>query len=137
MRLASSGENSPTSRKVSTCRSGITSRCVSAFGLMSRIATKPSAARTWSPSRATVQKRQSSGSEDPLLRGAACPDAHQLADLPAHEPGRVVAVAAAGPVEEHDVLASDLRAPASEARRAGVLAQALAALSLDLGRDGG
>src|SRR6478672_2656700 len=137
IRLASSAGNSEISRKDETCRSGSTSRCVSAFGLMSRIATKPSAARTWSPSRASVQKRQSSGSEDPLLRGAACPDAQQLADLPAHEPGRVVvAVAAAGPVEEHDVLASDLRAPASEARRAGVLAQALAALSLDLGRDG-
>ena len=57
------------SRKVSTCRSGITSRCVSApAGVMSRIATKPSALRTWSPSRYSRQKRQSSGSEDPLLR---------------------------------------------------------------------
>ena len=34
-----------------TCRSGRTSRCVSACGLMSRMATKPSVAATWSPSR--------------------------------------------------------------------------------------
>ena len=70
-RFASSGGNSPTSRNVSTCRSGRTSRCVSAFGSMSRIATKPSAARTWSPSRTSLQKRQSSGSEDTLLRDGA------------------------------------------------------------------
>ena len=33
--------NSATSRNVSTCRSGITKRCVGAFGAMSRTATKP------------------------------------------------------------------------------------------------
>ena len=48
-----------TSRKVSTCRSGMTSRCVSAFGAMSRTATKPSATWTWSASRTSRQKRQS------------------------------------------------------------------------------
>ena len=59
------------SRNVSMCRSGMTSRCVSACGLMSRIATKPSAARTWSPSRTSLQKRQSSGTaSDPLLGDA-------------------------------------------------------------------
>src|SRR5262249_24121758 len=49
--FTSSGENSQISRNVGTCRSGMTSRCVSARGLMSRTATKPSPLRTWSPSR--------------------------------------------------------------------------------------
>ena len=42
---------------------------VGAFGAMSRIATKPSAAWTWSPSRTSRQKRQSArdGTDDPLL----------------------------------------------------------------------
>ena len=51
IRFASSGGNSAISWNDSTCRSGRTSRCVSAWGLMSRIATKPSVAATWSPSR--------------------------------------------------------------------------------------
>ena len=38
---------------------GSTRRCVSAFGLMSRIATKPSASCTWSPSATSRQNRQS------------------------------------------------------------------------------
>ena len=50
MRPASSSGKSSTSRNVSTWRSGRTRRCVGAFGAMSRIATKPSAAWTWSPS---------------------------------------------------------------------------------------
>src|SRR4029079_12333974 len=137
MSLASSAANSPTSRKVSTWRSGITSRCVSAFGLMSRTATKPSAARTWSPSRTSWQKRQSSGSEDPLLGHAARPHADELAELASHQPGRVVvAVDAARAVDEYDVLASHLRAPALEARHPRVLTQARAALALDVRRDG-
>src|SRR5687768_5373670 len=107
MRFASSGENSATSLKVSTWRSGRTRRCVSAFGLMSRIATNPSPLLTWSPSRASRQKRQSSlGSEDPLLRDGLGADPNELSDrcLRAHEPRRVVvAVAAARTVDEHDV----------------------------------
>src|SRR4029079_6953123 len=84
---------------------------------MSRTATKPSAARTWSPSRTSWQKRQSSGSEDPLLGHAARPPADELAALASHQPGRVVvAVAAARAVDEYDVLAPHLRAPALEAR---------------------
>src|SRR5579864_9048468 len=94
------------------CRSGMTSRCVSACGLMSRMATKPSMAATCSPSRKSLQKRQSSGSEDPLLRDPRAADADQLADRCVDEPGRVVvAEAAAGAVDENDVVAADLRRP--------------------------
>src|SRR5205807_9261593 len=113
IRFASSAGNSEISRKLGMWRSGITSRCVSAFGLISRIATKPSAAWTCSPSRASSQKRQSSGSENPLLRDGLAANGHELADGSAHEPRRVVvAVPAAGAVDEHDVLAAELRPPA-------------------------
>src|SRR4029079_14746257 len=119
MRFASSAGNSEISRNDATCRSGSTSRCVSAFGAMSRIATKPSTACTWSPSRTSVQKRQSSGSANPLLRDLGAANAHELAHRRVDEPRRVVvAVAAAGPVDEHDVLAPALLAPAVEARPA-------------------
>src|SRR5919106_5936236 len=103
MRFASSALNSPTSRKVSTWRSGRTSRCTSAFGLMSLIATKPSALWTWSPSATSLQKRHSEESPttpppDPLDRdtrdslfvdrdGAGT---HQPSDGRVDEPGRVV-----------------------------------------------
>src|SRR4051812_16163290 len=118
-------------------RSGMTSKCVSAFGLMSRIATNPSAARTWSPVRASSQKRQSSGSEDPLLRRFAGAGPDELADLAAHEPGRIVAaVAAARAVDQHDVLAADLRAPEPQARLERQLAQPCAAGPLQLRRNG-
>ena len=48
---------------------GSTSRCVSAIGLMSRIATKPSARARGRPPATSRQKRQSSGGDgkDPLL----------------------------------------------------------------------
>src|SRR4051795_10173932 len=124
MRFASSAGNSKTSRKDETCRAGSTSRCVSAFGAMSRMATKPSAARTWSPSRTSVQKRQSSGSADPLLGDRLAADAHQLADRGIDEPRRViVAVTPARPVDEHEVLTAELLAPAGEARGARGLSQ--------------
>ena len=58
-------------------------------------ATKPSAARTWSPSRTSVQKRQSSGSADPLLGDRRAADAHELADRRVDEPRRVVVAVAA------------------------------------------
>src|SRR5256885_8497622 len=135
MRLSSSAGNSEISRKLGMWRSGITSRCVSAFGLMSRIATNPSAAWTWSPSRASSQKRQSSGSENPLLRDGLAPNGHELADAAAHEPRRVVvAVPAPRAVDEHDVLAAELRPPALERRPARALAQSGSSLSLDLTR---
>ena len=87
-----------------------------ACGLMSRIAAKPSAFATWSPSRASLQKRQSSGSEDPLLHDRCAADRHELAHRRVDEPGRVVgAVAAARPVDENDVLPADLRRPAGAA----------------------
>src|SRR6185436_20171953 len=97
------------SRKVSTWRSGRTSRCVSACGLMSRIATKPSVFATWSPSRASEQKRQSSGSEDPLLHDRRSANRDELADGRVDEPGHVVGtVAPTRAVDENDVLTSDL-----------------------------
>src|SRR5690242_15382159 len=134
MRFPSSAGNSEISRNDSTCRSGMTSRCVSAFGLMSRMATKPSEELTWSPSRKSWQKRQSSGSENPLLRDRSPTHWNELADLAAKEPGRVVvAVAAARAIDEDDILASDLRAPAFEAGEARLLAQARAPLALDVG----
>src|SRR5215470_12836303 len=112
------------SRNVSTCRSGITRRCVSAWGLMSRIATKPSAALTCSPSRNSLQKKQFSASDDPLLRDGRSADADELADLPAHEPRRVVvAVAAARPVDENEVVTLELRAPVALTGAARLLAQ--------------
>jgi hypothetical protein len=43
--------NAEISLKLATWRSGMTSRWTGARGLMSRIATKPSVALTWSPSR--------------------------------------------------------------------------------------
>src|SRR4051812_12700746 len=95
----------------------MTSRWTGACGLMSRIATKPSAACTWSPSRTRLQKRQSScgSGKDPLLRHGVGAHRDELADGSIDEPRRVVvAVAAAGPVDEHDVLV--LRAPAPEAQ---------------------
>src|SRR5438105_7607875 len=118
IRFASSGGNWSMSRNVSTWRSGMTSRCVSACGLMSRTATNPSVSATWSPSRYNLQKRQSSGSENSLLRDRLRAHAHQLADGSVHEPRRVVvAVAAAGSIDEDDVLGPELGAPACERRR--------------------
>src|SRR5215470_19066150 len=109
MRCDSSDGNSEISRKLGTCRSGSTSRCVSAFGAMSRMATKPSPSCTWSPSRTSVQKRQSSGSPDPLLGDRGATNADEIADGAVDEPRRiVVAVAATGPVDEDDVLATEL-----------------------------
>src|SRR5438067_8926396 len=103
------------SRKVSTWRSGMTSRWSSAFGLMSRMATNPSVFATWSPSRYSRQKRQSSGSEDSLLGDRPRAHAHELADRSVEEPRRiVVAVAAPGPVDEDDVLRAELGAPPGE-----------------------
>src|SRR2546421_10243923 len=120
IRFASSCGNWSMSRNVSTWRSGMTSRCVSAFGLMSRTATNPSVSATWSPSRYSLQKRQSSGSEYSLLRDRLRAHAHQLADGSVHEPRRiVVAVAAAGSIDEDDVLGPELAAPAFERRRLG------------------
>src|SRR5436190_8953936 len=135
MRRISSGANCSTSRNVSTCRSGITSRCVSAWGLMSRIATKPGAVATWSPSLYKRQNRQSSGSEDPLLRDCCAADTKELPDRPVDEPRRiVVAVAAAGAIDEDRVLSADLRPPALHRRRTRGRTEPCAALLLHLRR---
>src|SRR5439155_1348008 len=131
IRFASSGGNWSISRNVSTWRSGMTSRCVSAFGLMSRTATNPSVSATWSPSRYSLQKRQSSGSEDSLLRDRLRAHAHELADGSVHEPRRIVVpVAAAGSIDEDDVLGPELGAPARERRRVGGRAEPRAAFLL-------
>src|SRR5437763_9338487 len=137
MRLDSSAVKSAISRKLGTCRSGMTSRCVSACGLMSRIATKPSVAAMWSPSRYNRQNKQSSGSEDPLLRDGGAANTYELTDRQRarDEPGRVVVpVAAPGAVDEDDVVAPDLRVPAGEARFVRRCPQACAPLLLHLRR---
>ena len=116
--FASSAGNSPMSRKVSTCRSGITSRCVSACGLMSRSATKPSAlcdvialveraCRTDSRQAATI----------PSSVTAAARTRISSPTSPLDEPWRVVVpVATSGPIDEDDVVAAELRTPVREAR---------------------
>src|SRR3954471_15978336 len=98
----------------------MTSTCTGACGLMSLIATKPSAASTWSPSRKSRQNRQSSrgGGKDPFLGHAGRADPDELSDRRVDEPGRVVvAVAATWAVDEHDVLF--LPAPAPQAELVG------------------
>src|ERR671925_1643308 len=135
MRFASSPGKSPTSRKVSTCRSGMTSRWTGAFGLMSSTATNPSAACTWSPSAASLQKRQSGrDAMDPFRGDATRAGADERADLSVHEPRRVVvAVPAAGSVDEDDVLAPDLCQPTLSAGLRRESPQPRRALLLQLG----
>src|ERR1700675_4387531 len=102
------------SLNVSTCRSGSTRRCVSASGLMSRIATKPSALCTWSPSATSPQKRQSSCSDgkDSLLGECNGARFDQPTDLRIEQPGRVVvAIASPGPVDENTIRRAHLRLP--------------------------
>src|SRR2546421_5316956 len=114
----------------------MTRRWMSAFGLMSRIATNPSPTRTWSPSRTSRQNRQSSRSDDPLLRHRCGARAYERPDGRVEEPGRVVvSVAASGSVDEDGVAAPDLAVPASPARRVGGLPGARAALLLHRRRD--
>ena len=85
---------------------------MSAFGAMSRIATKPSATGTWSPSRTSVQKRQRQA-QDTLFGDGRPANGDELAHRRVDEPGRVVvAVAAAGTVDEDDVLAPTFAASA-------------------------
>src|SRR5438094_2247090 len=132
MRAASSPPKADTSRNVSTWCSGMTRTCTGACGLMSLIATSPSAAWMWLPSRASLQKRQSSrcSGKDPLLGDAIGSDAHELADRRVDEPRRVVvAVASARAVDEHHVL--DLRPPTLDAELVRERAQTGAALLLD------
>src|SRR5262245_55488829 len=139
MRPASSSGKAETSLNVSTWRSGRTSRWVSATGLMSRIATKPSAAWTWSPSATSRQKRHSSRGDgkDALLRQADSTGADELAYRRVDEPGRVVvAVAAARPVDQHVVGRPELRLPAPSAELVGKRAQPRATLFLHLGPHG-
>src|SRR6266576_1117816 len=104
---------------------------------MSRIATNPSVFATWSPSRTSSQKRQSSGSENSLLGDARSADTDELADGCSDEPRRVVvSVAAAGAIDEDDVICADLLTPARETRRFRGCAQPGAPILLHVGRDG-
>src|SRR5437764_11343717 len=135
MRRDSFASKAPTSRKVSTWRSGITSTCTGAFGLMSLIATKPFALCTYAPSRAMLQKRQSSCGfgTDPLLRDGGRAHADERADRRVDEPRRVVVtVAAAGSVHEHGVVRADLGAPVPQAQLVRERAQPRTALLLHL-----
>src|SRR6266851_3181930 len=103
---------------------------------MSRIATKPSAFATWSPSWTSRQKRQSSGSENPLRRDTGPADTDELSDRRLDEPGRVIVpVAAAGPINEDDVICTDLLTPARETRRFRRCAKPGAPILLHLRRD--
>src|SRR5262245_314281 len=93
------------------------SRCTFACGLMSLIATNPFALLTYAPARTMSQNRQSSRCDgmDPLVGDGLRAHAHKVADRRVDEERRVVvAVAAARAVDEHDVLAADLRAPAAQ-----------------------
>src|SRR5262245_60415013 len=88
----------------------------SACGLMSLIATKPFVFATYVPLRTMSQNRQPSRGDgkDALL--GHCLGAHpdELAHRRLDQEGRVVvAVAPAGAVDEHDLLAAELRAPAA------------------------
>src|SRR6266550_6648275 len=104
---------------------------------MSRIATNPSVFATWSPSRTSSQKRQSSGSENSFLGDARSADMDELADGCSDEPRRVVvSVAAAGAIDEDDVICADLLTPARETRRLRGCAQPGAPILLDRRRDG-
>src|SRR5579862_3588662 len=137
IRLSSSASNCAISWKLAMCRSGMTSRCVCACGLMSRMATSPSVEATWSPSRKSVQKRQSgSGGTNAFLRDRDAPNADECADRCVDEPRRiVVAVAATRAVDEHDVAGADLRPPAREAGFVRRSAETCAAFLLLCGRD--
>src|SRR4051812_45370134 len=122
------------SRKVSTCFSGITSRCTSAWGLMSLIATNPFALRTYVPSLTMLQKRQSSrcDGKDALLGHGLCTNLDERADRSVDEEGGVVVpVAAAGPVDENGVERADLRVPPAQLELARQRPQPRAAVLLE------
>ena len=138
MRFESSAEISEISRNVGTCFSGITSRCVSAFGLMSLIATNPSALRTWSPSATSWQNRQSDDTDDALLRDLRRSSPDELPDRrrALDEPRRVVvAVAPARAIDEHRILRPELRPPTALARSLRCRAEPGAAVLLDRRRN--
>src|SRR6266545_5050961 len=104
---------------------------------MSAIATKPSALRTCSPSRTSLQKRQSLRATDALLCHFGRTDSDKLTDRAIDEPRRVVvAVAAARPVDEDCVLGADLRFPALPARLSRDGAEPRSPLLLHPGRHG-
>ena len=93
---------------------------------MSRIATKPSAACTWSPSATSRQNRQSSGGDgnDALLGDSDGARVQELAHLAVDEPRRVVvAVPAARPIDEDAIGRADLRRPAPARELVGERAQ--------------
>ena len=113
-------------------------QAVSAAGAMSRMATKPSAACTWSPSATSRQKRQSGSGgngEDSLVAHADRPCPHHLADGAVDEPGRVVVrVATARLVEEDDVPRCRRGAAAAPARQSPASASVRSLRSFFTGR---
>src|SRR4051794_16009850 len=135
MRFDSFASKAATSRKVSTWRSGITRTWTGACGLMSLIATKPLPLCTYAPSRAMLQKRQPSCcfGKDPLRGEAGGTNAYERADGRVDEPRRVVvAVPAAGAVDEDRIVAAELFAPSAQAEVVREGAQTSAALLLHL-----
>ena len=127
------------SRNVSTCRSGMTSRCVSARGLMSATATKPSPCGRGRPPRRACRRDSQTAPTIPSSVTAAARTRHELADRSraADEPRRVVVpVPAPGTVDEHLVRRAELRAPAVEASLVRVGAQLGAAALLHRWRHG-
>src|SRR5215217_1495229 len=100
---------------------------------MSSTATKPSPALTWSPSATSLQKRQSGrDAMDAFRRDARGTRNNDRSHWCVDEPGRiVVAVSAAGPVDEHDVIGPNLGQPTFAALPFRERAQAGTALPLD------
>src|SRR5262245_23636421 len=125
------------SRNVSTCRSGRTSRWTGALGLMSSIATKPSAAWTWFPSRTSLQKRQSGCEANDSLLGQVDGAHSDERALPrVYQPRRVVvAVPAARAIDENGLLAAELSRPSAPARLGGQSPEPGASRFLHSGRD--
>ena len=106
------------SRGRSTWRSGRTSRWVAGLGMMSRSRRSRRPTRRRRPrGRGDRRGTPPSCGEHPLVGHRRATDANELADRDGgiEEPWRiVVAVASPGAVDEHRILASDLRPPARE-----------------------
>ena len=137
---ASSAGKSPTSRNVSTCRSGRTRRCVGAFGR--DVADRDEAIRRVDviavPRRAGRRgsRDQAATASTPSSATATARALTKLADGAVHEPGRVVVrIPAAGPVDEHPVDAPDARLPAATRELVGERTEPCAPLPLDGGRN--
>ena len=119
------------------CRSGMTSRCVCACGLMSRMATSRRSRRRGRPrGRACRRGSRAQAARMPSSVTRRAANADECADRCIDEPRRiVVAVAATRAVDEHNVISADLRAPAREAGFVRRSAETRAAFLLLRGRN--